>query len=283
MTAPKNMPSWIKTKSYNKQKYLETKKLIEKNNLNTVCIGANCPNRYECFSKKTATFMILGNTCTRNCKYCNIKTGKPNEINKHEPKKIAEAIKKLNLKYAVITCVTRDDLRDGGAQQFTDVVKEIKKINPDCKIELLISDLQGDFDALKKITNAKPDVINHNIEVPRELFTTLRPQGNYNTSLNLLKKIKEINPNIKTKSGFMIGLGEDNNQITTTLQDLKKTNCDIITIGQYLQPSKKHYEVKKYYSPEEFKQIKKTAKELGIQKIIAGPLVRSSYKAKESI
>lgn len=277
------IPHWIEIGNYNKKDYLETKKNIKNNNLTTVCVEANCPNRYECFSRGTATFMILGDVCTRNCLYCNINNGSPKVIDKNEPRRIAETIKKMNLKYAVITCVTRDDLDDGGAEQFVKTVNEIREINPNCQIELLISDLNGNFDVLKKIIDAKPDVLNHNVEVIKKLFPFLRLKGNYDLSLKLLKTAKEFNPKLKTKSGFMIGLGENEDQIMQTIKDLKDSGCDIITIGQYLQPSKSHAEVKKYYTPDEFKRIGKKAKEIGIRHVIAGPLVRSSYKASECI
>ncbi len=275
------MPSWIQIENYDKQNYLKTKNLIDKNNLTTVCIEANCPNRYECFSRGTATFMTLGDTCTRNCFYCNVNKGIPKKVDNNEPKSIAETVKKLNLSYAVITCVTRDDLKEGGAEHFVRIVNEIRSVSPNCRIELLISDLQGNLDALKKIVDAKPDVLNHNIEVVKDLFPKLRPEGNYNRSLKLIKEIKNINPKIKTKSGFMLGFGEDEKQIIQTIKDLKDAGCDIITIGQYLQPSEKHAEVKKYYTPEEFKKIEDKVKQIGIKKVIAGPLVRSSYKASE--
>lgn len=271
----------ISIKSYDRNEYLKTKSLLEKNNLTTVCIEANCPNRYECFSKRTATFMILGDTCTRNCRYCNIKKGIPEKVDVDEPTRIAKAIKRLDLKYAVITCVTRDDLTDGGAGQFVNTIKEIRKLNPYCKIEVLISDLNGNWNSLKQIIDVKPDVLNHNIEIVRELFPRLRPKGSYEVSLMLLKKVKEYNPNIKIKSGFMVGFGENEEQIFHTIKDLKNSGCDIVTIGQYLPPSEKHFEMKKQYTIEEFKKIEKKAKELGIKQVVAGPLVRSSYNASE--
>ncbi len=273
----------IQIPEFERKEYVKTKELIEHNNLTTVCIEANCPNRYECFSKKTATFMILGDTCTRNCLYCNIKSGMPEKVDDDEPARIAKAIKKLNLKYAVITCVTRDDLNDGGAGQFVNTIKEIRKLNPNCKIEVLISDLKGDWNSLKEIINAKPDVLNHNIETVKELFPRLRPKGNYELSIQLLKKVKEFNLKLKIKSGFMLGFGEEKSQVIQTIIDLKDAGCNIVTIGQYLQPSKKHAEVKKYYSPEEFKEIEKKARQIGVKHVVAGPLVRSSYKASECI
>ena len=276
------LPSWIKTAAYDKKEYLNTKELIEKNELNTVCLEANCPNRYECFSKKTATFMILGDTCTRDCLYCGVKKGTPRDVDTQEPQRIAEAVNKLGLNYAVITCVTRDDLEDAGAGQFVDTVNNIKNKNPGCRTELLISDLNGNWNALKKILDSEPDVVNHNIEVTKELFPKLRPKGDYELSLQLLKKAKELKQEIITKSGFMVGFGEDKTQIHNTIKDLQKAGCDIITIGQYLQPTPDSFEVKKYYTPKEFEEFKEFGEDLGL-KVVAGPLVRSSYKASELI
>jgi len=276
------LPEWIKVKPYDRKAYLKTKNLIDAHKLNTVCNEADCPNRYECFSKGTATFMILGNTCTRNCLYCNVKKGIPEPVDRQEPRRIAEAVRELGINYAVITCVTRDDLPDCGANQFARTTKEIRKASPGCRIELLVSDLKGDWKALKRIADAKPDVINHNIEVAKELFPMLRPKGSYSLSLSLLKKVKETNPGIKTKSGFMVGFGESESQIIRTLKDLKGAECDIVTIGQYLKPSGSHLSPKKYYTPSEFKKIDKAAKAMGFEKVMAGPLVRSSYRAENS-
>ncbi|MFP4423947.1 MAG: lipoyl synthase [Candidatus Woesearchaeota archaeon] len=272
------IPDWIRTAPYDKESFLKTKELVQEYNLNTVCMEADCPNRYECFSKGTATFMILGDTCTRNCRYCNINKGKPKEVDPDEPQRIAQAVKKLDLNYAVITCVTRDDLEDGGAGQFARTIERIRKLSPGCKIEVLISDMKGDLGALKKIIDAGPDVLNHNIEVVRGLFSELRPQGNYDVSLKILEKGKESG--LKTKSGFMLGFGEDESQIINTLRDLRDAGCNIVTIGQYLKPDK-GLDVRKYYTPEEFKGIEEKANKLGIRGVLAGPLVRSSYKAGE--
>jgi len=276
-----NLPSWIKVKEFNRKKYEKIATLLRDKKLTTVCIEANCPNRYECFAKKTATFMILGDTCTRNCRYCNIKKGTPQKVDKLEGKRIADTIKLLNLDYAVITSVTRDDLPDGGAEQFVKVIQEIRKEKPDCKIELLISDLQGKWKNLKKILLEKPDVLNHNIETTKKLFPVMRAKGNYSISLELLKKVKEIDKTIITKSGFMLGLGETKKEITETIKDLKNAGCEIITIGQYLQPNENCVNVQKYYTQEEFDEIAVKNSRDDV-KIIAGPLVRSSYKAKES-
>ncbi|MGM5488428.1 MAG: lipoyl synthase [Nanobdellota archaeon] len=270
------IPSWITTAPYDREEYLRTKEIID--NLNTVCVEANCPNRYECFSNKTATFMILGEVCTRNCRYCSIKKGTPERIDPDEPHRIAQAIKKLDLDYAVITCVTRDDLADGGAGHFVETVREIKRLKPDCKTELLISDLPGD--AIKKIIDASPDVLNHNIEVVKDLFSQLRPQGDYERSLALLRKAK--GSGLVTKSGFMLGFGEDEHEIHETIKDLNEAGCDIVTIGQYLKPNQGCFEVKKYYTKEAFERFKTFGEGLGM-KVVAGPMVRSSYKARDLI
>ncbi|MEM2121143.1 MAG: lipoyl synthase [Candidatus Woesearchaeota archaeon] len=276
-----NITSVWKIQSYDKNKYLKTRNLINELGLNTVCIEANCPNRYECFSNNKATFMILGNVCTRNCLYCNVKKGLPKNVDPNEPKRISRAIKILGINYAVITSVTRDDLKDGGAEQFVKTIREIKRLNKDCKVEVLIPDFNGDLNSLKRIVEERPDVINHNIEVVRRLFNKLRPKGDYELSLKILKSIKEINPKIVTKSGFMVGFGENKKDIVKTIKDLKRVDCDILTVGQYLRPSKKHFPVKKYYSKREFEEIKNIAEKIGFKKVFSGFLVRSSYKASE--
>lgn len=274
-------PKYLKIKDFDRKKYLETLNLIKKHNLNTVCLSANCPNRYHCFSSGTATFMILGEVCTRNCRYCNIESRKAEKVDGEEPTRLAMAVKKLNLDYVVITSVTRDDLADGGSSHFINCIKEIRKEN-NSKIEVLVPDFKGDKLALEKLIKAQPEIINHNIETVKELFSDLRPQGDYNKSLSLLKNVKAINPSIITKSGLMVGLGETKDQILKTLKDLKELKVDIITIGQYLAPSSKHAQIRKYYSEAEFLELKNIAKELGFQEVISGPMVRSSYKAKEA-
>lgn len=275
-------PDWLKVKIPGGKKYSELKKLLRQSKLHTICEEAKCPNISECFCSGTAVFLILGDICTRNCKYCNVNYGKPHALNKNEPRDVADSVKKLNLDYVVITSVTRDDLSDGGAVVFCDTIKEIRKINPDCKIEVLIPDFKGNINSLKKIIAFKPDVINHNIEIVKELFPEIRPQGNYKTSLDLLKNIKKLSKDIFSKSGFMIGLGENKNQIIKTIKDLKAKDVDFLTIGQYLQPSKNHTEIKKYYTPKEFEELKETAYEIGFKHVESAPLVRSSYHAKEA-
>jgi len=271
-------PSWLKVKIPSGKKFNRINKIIKKSNLHTICHEAKCPNMAECFAHSTATFLILGDTCTRNCLYCNVNFGKPGKLDEDEPKKITEAVKKLNLNYVVITSVTRDDLEDGGSGVFLKTINEIKKNNENIKIELLIPDLNGNN--LKKIINSKPDVLGHNIEVTESLFKKLRPLGDYSFSIRLLKNIKKISENQKTKSGLMIGLGETKEDIVKTMKDLRKAEVDFLTIGQYLQPRKDLAEVKKFYTPEEFKEFKNIGLKLGFEHVESGPLVRSSYRAE---
>ena len=224
----------------------------------------------------------MGDICTRNCLYCNVSSGTPQPLDSQEPRNIRHAIEQMQLKYAVITCVTRDDLPDGGAHHFVNVVREIKKIGQ-CQVELLISDLNGNFDALKKIVGSEPDVLNHNIEVVKEIFNKLRPKGNYQTSLDILKRAKEFQAKISTKSGLMVGLGETWEQIITTFEDLLGAECEMLTVGQYLQPSSDHAPIAKFYSQEEFDQLKNIALDMGFQKVESGTLIRSSYHAQEMV
>ena len=263
------LPKYLKRPIIDTDKTKKVRSILKTKCLNTVCDNARCPNKNECYTKNTATFLIMGNNCTRNCKYCNITCQKPEPLDLNEPKHIAEAVKALGLKYTVITSVTRDDLDDGGARHFANCIKEIRKICPDTKIEILTPDFKGDKKALNTI-----------IEAVKEIFNIVRPQGNYELSLNVLKYIKE-NGNITTKSGFMVGLGETNEQIKNTLKDLHDNLCDIVTIGQYIQPSKKHFPVSKYYTPEEFKALEVFADDAKIKHYQIGPLVRSSYRAAE--
>ena len=275
------LPEYLKRPIIDTDKTRKVRKILKVNYLNTVCENARCPNKNECYTKNTATFLIMGNNCTRNCKYCNISCAKPEPLDSEEPQHIAKAVSELGLKYAVITSVTRDDLPDGGAEHFANCIYEIRKLCPDTKIEILTPDFKGNKEALDIIIKAHPDVFNHNIEAVKEIFKTARPQGNYQTSLEVLKYIKE-NSDIPTKSGLMIGLGETFEQIKNTLQDLKAVGCDILTIGQYIQPSKQHLPVSKYYTPDEYEKLKTMANETGIKRHQIGPLVRSSYNACET-
>lgn len=282
----KRLPEYLKRPIIDTDKTKKVRHILRDKHLNTVCEGARCPNKNECYQHNTATFLIMGNNCTRNCKYCNITTAKPEPLDLEEPKHIAEAIKELELDYAVITSVTRDDLPDGGAEHFANCIYEIKKLSPNIKIEILTPDFRSkksrtefNKDSLDTIIKAKPDVFNHNIETARAVFEKARPLGNYDLSLSVLKYIKE-NSDIPTKSGLMVGLGETMEQIAETFEDLKNVGCDILTVGQYIQPSKQHLEIDKYYSLKEFEEIKDLAKKIGFKKYQIGPLVRSSYHAK---
>lgn len=272
------LPEYLKRPIIDTDKTRIVRKILKANCLNTVCENARCPNKNECYTKHTATFLIMGGVCTRNCKYCNISCQKPEPLDVDEPKHIAKAVKDLGLKYAVITSVTRDDLPDGGAEHFAKCIEEIRKISPDTKIEILTPDFKGNIESLNTIIKAHPDVFNHNIEAVRGIFKTVCPQGNYDVSLSVLKYIKE-NSDIKTKSGLIIGLGENFEQIKETFEDLYNVGCDILTVGQYIQPSKEHYPVGKYYKPEEYEELKKLATSVGIKHSQIGPLVRSSYNA----
>lgn len=278
----RRLPDYLKRPIIDTDKTRTVRKILKTKCLNTVCENARCPNKNECYTKNTATFLIMGGDCTRNCKYCNINCAKPNPLDPQEPKHVAEAVQALGLKYAVITSVTRDDLPDGGAEHFANCIYEIRKICPDTKIEILTPDFKGNKNSLDLIIKAHPDVFNHNIEAVRDIFKAVRPQGDYNCSLEVLKYVKE-NSDILTKSGLIIGLGETFEQIEQTLVDLKDVGCDIVTIGQYIQPSKQHLEVAKYYTPQEYDELKALAKKAGIKNYQIGPLVRSSYRAAELI
>jgi lipoic acid synthetase len=273
-------PDWLKVRIGGGENYSKIKTLLRSAKLHTICEEARCPNIAECFGSGTAVFLILGNICTRDCRYCNVTHGAPGPLNRNEPRDIAESVKTLGLKYVVVTSVTRDDLKDGGASVFYETVQEIRRLNDACKIELLIPDFRGDETAIQKVIDADPDVMNHNIEVVESLFTHIRPQGNYRRSLEVLKTIKTKERRIPTKSGFMVGLGETTEQILTTMHDLRDADVDFLTIGQYLQPTRNHALVKKYYPPEEFLELKNAALQLGFLHVESGPLVRSSYHAQ---
>ena len=274
------LPDYLKRPIIDTEKTKTVRRILKSKCLNTVCEGARCPNKSECYQRNTATFLIMGNVCTRNCRYCNIGTARPEPLDIEEPKHVAEAIRDLELKWAVITSVTRDDLEDGGAEHFAKCLEEIRNLTPNVQVEILTPDFKGKQESLDIIIKANPTVFNHNIETTRNVFKTARPQGNYDVSLEVLKYVKE-NSSIKTKSGLMVGLGESFNDIRNTLQDLRSVGCDILTIGQYIQPSKQHLEVSKFYTLEEFEELKTIAKEVGFKNFQIGPLVRSSYKAAE--
>ena len=274
-------PNWIRVKAPISTGYLSTKELITKANLNTVCESASCPNIGECWDKGHATVMILGDVCTRKCGFCNIKSGAPNDIDILEPYRLAKAISQLNLRHVVITSVDRDDLKDGGANQFVKSIYEIKKLCRNITIEVLTPDFQRKEGALAQIVNAKPDVFNHNLETISRLYKNVRRGASYNHSLNLLKKAKKLSSSIFTKSGIMVGLGEKIEEIETLLKDLRSANVDFVTIGQYMQPSKDHLPVIKYYTIEEFKKIENIAYNMGFLLVSSSPLTRSSYHADD--
>ena len=277
----KKKPKWIRSKISNSQNFFLTKNIINKNNLNTVCQEANCPNITECWSKRQATFMIMGDICTRACRFCDVKTGRPKSLDSLEPIKIAEATKELNLKHVVITSVDRDDLNDGGAEHFLKVIKETRKLNKNTTIEVLTPDFLRKGNAYKKVAEANPDVFNHNIETVPGLYLKIRPGSRYFASLELLKSAKKINNKIFTKSGIMLGLGEERDEILQVMDDLISADVDFLTIGQYLQPSVKHYPLARYVQPEEFKELKTIAESKGFLIVASSPLTRSSYHADE--
>ena len=277
----KKKPEWIRSKIIDSQIFFKTKEIVNRNNLNTVCQEANCPNITECWSKKHATFMIMGDTCTRGCAFCDVKTGKPNKLDPLEPLKISKAVKELNLNHVVITSVDRDDLKDGGANHFKKVVLETKKNNPSTTIEVLTPDFLRKGNAFEKVLEASPDVFNHNIETVPSLYLTVRPGSRYYASIKLLESAKKIKSDIFTKSGLMVGLGENKDEILQVMDDLRTANVDFLTIGQYLQPSPKHHPLERYYKPHEFSELKNIALSKGFLLVASSPLTRSSYHADE--
>jgi lipoic acid synthetase len=277
----KKKPDWIRSKLSNSKEFFLTKTIVNNNNLVTVCQEANCPNITECWSKRHATFMIMGDTCTRACAFCDVKTGVPGTLDPLEPIKIAEAVKKLNLRHVVITSVDRDDLEDGGSKHFFEVINQIRKINLDTTVEVLTPDFLRKGDAYKKVLEAKPDVFNHNIETVPSLYLKVRPGSRYFASLELLKNAKRFDNNIFTKSGIMLGLGEKRDEILQVMDDLRAADVDFLTIGQYLQPSAKHHPLEKYYTPKEFDDYGTIAKAKGFLLVSSTPLTRSSYHADE--
>lgn len=279
----KNKPEWLKIRPIYGETYQEVKRLIKESNLHTVCEEANCPNISECFSARTATFMILGDTCTRTCKFCNVNKGKPKWFDKDEPRRVGEACARLDLRFAVITSVARDDLADGGASIFAETTRQIKAQNPKCRVELLIPDLKGNWEALQTILDSNPDVLAHNLETVPRLYPTVRPEGIYGRSLELLARSHEYRPDIIAKSGIMAGLGETEAEYYQLFADAAKHNCQILTIGQYLRPSYWHHPVVEYRSPDWFAMMKENGEALGIPYIESGPLVRSSYLAHKQV
>ncbi len=275
-----NKPSWLKVKLPTHSNFFYVSSLIEENSLHTICQSAKCPNASECWSQKTATFLILGVTCTRNCGFCAVKSGSPHSPALDEAERVAKSVAAMELKYTVITSVTRDDLPDGGASLFVDTIAEIRKVSQHTKIEVLIPDFAGKVEALESVVAAGPDIINHNIEVSETLYPKInRPVENYQRSLKVLKDAKELGA--VTKSGMMLGIGESEEEIIRTFQDLRNSGCELLTIGQYLQPSRNNICVERYYSPAEFTRFKAIASEIGFSAVESGPLVRSSYHAHQ--
>jgi lipoic acid synthetase len=275
-----NRPSWLKKTIRISHQQDQLHKMLEGLNLHTVCQSALCPNIAECFDKGTATFMILGNVCTRNCRFCAITSGEPPPVDEDEPRRLAIAALELGLKHVVVTSVTRDDLMDGGAGHFAKVIDQLHKEIPEARVEVLTPDFQGDEAALKKVIASRPDIFNHNLETVPRLYSIARPMADYHRSLSLLEKVSQMNPEIYTKSGIMLGLGESRSEVTKVMRDLRDVGCQIITVGQYLSPTREHLKVTEYIRPEVFLEIEQEAKELGFLSVASGSFVRSSFNAQ---
>jgi len=280
-TPPQRKPPWLRVKLPSGETFFALKRLVWEHRLHTVCEEAMCPNIGECWNQRSATFMLLGDTCTRSCGFCAVKTGRPGAIDAQEPERVAMAIATLGLRYAVITSVNRDDVPDGGSHIFAATVRAVRQQVPDCRVEVLIPDFKGNWEALAEVVAAQPDVLNHNMESIARLYYTVRPQAKYERSLELLQRVKMLNPAMRTKSGVMVGLGEEPEEIVETMRDLRRSQCDLLTIGQYLRPSAQHLPVVRYYHPEEFAELKRQGEALGFVHVEAGPLVRSSYHAAD--
>ena len=281
-SAPRpRLPEWLKVRAPGSPRYIELKALMRGQQLHTVCEEAHCPNIGECWNRGTATFMILGDICTRRCHYCAVTTGRPAGVDLQEPNRLAETVQTMGLRYCVITSVNRDDLPDGGAFIFASCIKRVRDLNPDCRIEVLIPDFAGSWPALQKVLDARPDVLNHNIESTNRIFPRVRPKGDYRRSLDLLAKCKELAPGTVTKSGIIVGMGETVDEVVDTMRDLRSVDCDLLTIGQYLRPSDKHLAIDRFYTPAEFEELRLIGQELGFAHVASGPLVRSSYHADE--
>jgi len=276
-----NKPSWLRRKLPSGPEYERIRSMIGKGQLHTVCQEANCPNQFECFSARTATFLILGSTCTRNCRFCNIEEGRPGTLDDDEPRRVANAAAKMNLKYVVVTSVTRDDLKDGGAGHFADTIRALREKIAGVKVEVLIPDFQGQRSALKTVMAARPNVLNHNMETVRRLYAEVRPQADYDRSLALLARVNDIDPSIPPKSGIMLGLGETEKEVRQVIDDIYRSGCRMLTIGQYLQPTPQHLPVIDFIPPENFERWRKFALATGFKKVASGPFVRSSYHAGE--
>ena len=282
-TRPPRRPDWIKVRAPQGETYDNLKRLMRSKNLHTVCEEARCPNIGECWGAGTATFLIMGDICTRSCGFCDIKTGRPPALDWSEPERVAQAVKSMNLRHVVITSVNRDEREDGGAPIFALCIQRIREIQPGCSIEVLIPDFKGDRAALKIVMDARPEILNHNVETVPRLFKTVQPQDNYDWALTTLRNAKSMDNEVLTKSGIMVGLGETFDEVTTTMQDLADVGVDILTVGQYLQPTRRHLPLGRYYLMDEFKQIKEMGLEMGFKWVESGPLVRSSYHADQQV
>jgi lipoic acid synthetase len=275
------LPAWFKVHATTGPDYLDIKQTMERLKLHTICEEARCPNVWECWNARTATFLILGDICTRRCHYCSVTTGRPMELDREEPLRVAQAVQALDLRHAVITSVNRDELEDGGASIFAETIRQIRCLIPTCTIEVLIPDFEGNEAALRMVAEEKPDILNHNIETVRRLFPSIRPQGKYQRSIELLGMAKQMR--MKTKSGLIVGMGETMDEAREVMRDLRSVDCDIMTIGQYLQPTKEHLPVARFYHPDEFSALKEEGRALGFTHVESGPLVRSSYHAEQQV
>ena len=273
------LPDWLKVPMPGGPRYIELKQLMRDSQLHTVCEEARCPNIGECWERSAATFMILGDICTRACAYCAVTTGRPGALDLGEPARLAATVKRMELQYCVITSVNRDDLPDGGAGIFAACIRQVRAAVPACRIEVLIPDFNGNWDALAAVVAAKPQVLNHNIESVARVFRRVRPKGDYRQSLELLRRAKELDPHLPTKSGIIVGMGETPAEVRQTMADLRAAACDLLTIGQYLRPSLKHIPIHRFYTPAEFEELRQAGADLGFKHVAAGPLVRSSYHA----
>jgi len=279
LEAPRRLPPWLKVPAPGGAEYARVREVLRDSGLHTVCEEAGCPNIGECFRAGAATFLILGDVCTRSCRFCAVKTGRPAPVNPDEARRVAEAIASLGLRHAVVTAVTRDDLPDGGASVFAEVVRQVRRLSPGTTVELLIPDLKGDWQALAAIMETRPDVLNHNVETVPRLYRRVRPQAVYERSLAVLRQAKKSWSDAITKSGLMVGLGEEREELRAVMADLRAVDCDALTLGQYLRPNPQHLPVARFYPPEEFAEMAKEARSLGFRHVESGPLVRSSYRA----
>ena len=280
VSPPRRRPEWIRVRAPDGESYHWLKRLMRSKHLHTVCEEAHCPNMGECWGNRTATFLILGDTCTRNCRFCDVKTGRPGPLDPEEAEHVAQAVHAMDLKHAVITSVDRDDQEDGGASVFAAVIRRIRELQPGCTVEVLIPDFRGQLEPLKVVMDERPDILNHNVETVPRLFSTIQPQCRYDWSLDVLRNAKKLWPEAITKSGIMVGLGESEDEVLETMQDLRHVDVDILTVGQYLQPSREHAPILRYYKPEDFEMFERRGYEMGFRWVESAPLVRSSYNAE---